>query len=301
MQLIILVLLTVLFYTIYIRSFKRFGQYERAEGPSTHKNKTGTITMGGIIFVIMPLFFLNYTSEVRSIVIVVVSYALLGFLDDILIIIKKNNLGLNSNLKMLLEVAIGGIAYYFLLKNNLNSVIEIGSFKIDLKWGYGLFIMLILVSSTNAFNLTDGIDGLCSGLCLIMSVPFIYLSYTKGKLDIMYMLIAFTLALFVFWCFNLPKAFLFMGDTGSLALGALYSITAIYLDEILAFILLSILFILETLSVIIQVKYYKKTKKRIFKMAPFHHHLEAKGFTEIRIDLLFYLIEIILATLVILC
>lgn len=295
MNLLTLALISVFLYTFYIKSFKAFKQYEREEGLASHKKKTGTITMGGIIFVILPLFFIFYDSKTTNIAITIFLYGLLGFIDDLLIIIKKNNLGIPPLVKLILQIIIAGISFALFLDTDLNTSISLFKYSIDIKWVYGLLILFLLTSSTNAFNITDGVDGLCSGLSLLLSIAFLYISYKKEEYTIMYMIICIMIPLFIFWCFNYPKAFLFMGDTGSLFLGAFYAMLAIYLDAIIPFIIMSGLFVFETLSVMLQVFYFKKTKgKRLFKMAPFHHHLEASGYREITVDLLFYLIQIIL-------
>lgn len=295
MNLLTLALISVFLYTFYIKSFKAFKQYEREEGLASHKKKTGTITMGGIIFVILPLFFIFYDSKTTNIAITIFLYGLLGFIDDLLIIIKKNNLGIPPLVKLILQIVIAGISFALFLDTDLNTSISLFKYSIDIKWVYGLLILFLLTSSTNAFNITDGVDGLCSGLSLLLSIAFLYISYKKEEYTIMYMIICIMIPLFIFWCFNYPKAFLFMGDTGSLFLGAFYAMLAIYLDAIIPFIIMSGLFVFETLSVMLQVFYFKKTKgKRLFKMAPFHHHLEASGYREITVDLLFYLIQIIL-------
>ncbi|MBQ9124283.1 MAG: phospho-N-acetylmuramoyl-pentapeptide-transferase [Acholeplasmatales bacterium] len=300
MNLLFLALLSVFLYSFYIRIFKKASQYEREEGLESHKAKTGTITMGGIIFAIVPSLFFIYDSKVFSIMIIIMLYAILGFVDDLLIIIKKNNNGINPNLKFLFQVLIAGLSFFLYLNLELPTIIRLGSLKIEAEWVYGLFMLLMLSASTNAFNITDGVDGLCAGMSMLLSGAFIYIAFQKAEYTIMYMHICQIIVLFIFWCFNYPKAFLFMGDTGSLYLGALYSLTALYLNSVLGFIIMAFLFIFETLSVIIQVTYYKKTKgKRIFKMAPFHHHLEASGYSEIRVDLLFYILEIILIFIVI--
>lgn len=283
----LLILVTIFSYAIYIRYFNKIRQYEREEGLRRHQLKSGTVTMGGIIFMLIPLFFIPYSNNTIGIVLTMISFAILGFFDDLLIIIKKNNDGLKPLFKLIIEIIISAIFYILFIK------------KFNLL--YFIFIIFFLTSSVNAFNLTDGIDGLCSGLSIIMSIPFIYIAYKKGMFDVMYLLVAYSLAIFVFWCFNLPKAYLFMGDVGSLGLGALYSLVSIYLNEIKIFILLSIIFIFEVVSVLIQVIYYKKTKKRIFKMSPFHHHLESIGYSENKIDLIFYLIEILLSIITIIC
>ena len=169
----------------------------------------------------------------------------------------------------------------------------------DVKWFFGLLILWILVASSNAWNLMDGIDGLCSGCSILFGIGLMIIAYRQENYAILSLLLALHISLFVFWCFNLPKAFLFMGDVGALGLGAFYAITSIYLNSIGSFILMALLFIFEALSVILQVAYFKKTKgKRLFKMAPFHHHLEACGLKEIHVDLLFYTIQGILVILV---
>jgi phospho-N-acetylmuramoyl-pentapeptide-transferase len=301
MKLLALALLSIFCYAVYIRVFKKASQYERELGLDSHKAKSGTVTMGGIIFVILPLFFIKYDIKTICIVIATTLFAVIGLIDDLLIVIKKNNDGINAIVKLILQIVISAICFYIYLSSDLNTVINIFNYSIDLKWGYGLLILLILVSSSNAFNITDGVDGLCAGTTLIMSIAFIYIAYKNKEWNILYLLIAYDIVIFSYWCFNLPKAFLFMGDTGSLALGALMPIIAINLNCIYIFAILALPFIFETLSVIIQVSYFKLTKgKRIFKMAPFHHHLEAIGFKELTVDILFYLIELILVIIVIL-
>ena len=301
MKLLALALLSVFCYAVYIRVFKKASQYERVLGLKSHKTKEGTITMGGIIFVILPLFFINYDIKTICIVAATTLFAGIGLIDDLLIIIRKNNDGISPILKLILQIVISAICFYLYLSSDLNTIVNIFNYSFDLKWGYGLLILLILVSSTNAFNITDGVDGLCAGTTLIMSIALMYIAYKNKEWNILYLLIVYDIVIFIYWCFNFPKAFLFMGDTGSLALGALMPIIAVNLNCIYVFTFLAIPFIFETLSVIIQVIYFKLTKgKRIFKMAPFHHHLEAIGFKEITIDLLFYIVEIILVTIVIL-
>ncbi len=297
-RVILLFILSIFLYSLYIRLFKKARQYEREEGLESHKIKNGTITMGGIIFAILPPFFIFYNEKTIPIVIIIILYFLIGFIDDLLIIINKNNLGIMPTVKLFLEVLIAGFAFYMILKSGRSTIIDFKLFSFDIKWMYGLLILFILAASSNSFNLVDGVDGLCAGLSLIIHITLIVIAFNKKEYEILWLLITILIPLFVFWCFNYPKAFLFMGDTGSLFLGGLYGIVAIYLDSILAFIILAMPFIFETLSVIIQVFYYKKTKKRIFKMAPFHHHLELCRISEFKIDLLFYFVEAVMAFIV---
>lgn len=225
-------------------------------------------------------------------------FGILGFIDDLLIVLFKKNDGLSPGMKILVEIGIAAVIFFFYLKENNSTTIQFLKYQLDIKWFFGLIILWFLLASSNAWNLMDGVDGLCAGCSLVFGIGLMLIAYKEQNVEIFYMLLAFHITLFVFWCFNLPKAFLFMGDVGSLGLGAFYAITSIYLNSLAAFILMAGLFIFETLSVILQVLYFKKTKgKRLFKMAPFHHHLEACGFKELQVDLIFYIIQIILVVL----
>mgnify|MGYP003290003288 CR=1 FL=1 len=256
--------------------------------------------MGGIIFIVTPLFFINYDKNLTLILVGTIGYSLLGLADDLLIIVFKNNKGISPLLKLLLQIFISGLVFYFYILINKRTSLNILGLTLNIKWLYGLLIMWVLVSSTNAWNLLDGVDGLCAGCSLIFGIGLGFIAYKQSEYNLLYMMIVFHISLFIFWCFNLPKAFLFMGNVGSLSLGAFYACISIYLNSITSFIVMALLFIFETLSVILQVIYFKKTNgKRLFKMAPFHHHLEKIGFKEIQVDLLFYLIQIVLVILVI--
>lgn len=288
-------LLSVFCYSVYVKAFKRLSQTERTLGPASHKKKNGTITMGGIIFLVVPLFFVPYTEETMMIIFATLGFGILGMIDDLLIIIFKKNDGLKPLIKIISEIIIAGVVFYFYLTHEYSTSLNLFGFNLELKWFFGLLILWLLISSGNAWNLMDGVDGLCSGCSLIFGLGLMLIAYKERQMTILNVLIIFHISLFVFWCFNLPKAFLFMGDVGSLALGSFYAITSIYLNNILVFILMALLFIFETVSVILQVTYFKRTGgKRLFKMAPFHHHLEALGLKEIQIDLLFYGIQIAL-------
>ena len=257
-------LLSVFLYSIYVKGFKRLSQTERALGPDSHKKKNGTITMGGIIFLVLPLFFVPYSKTTSMILFATLGFGILGVIDDLLIVILKKNDGLPASVKIIAEILIAGIVFFFYLKDNNNTSLELFGWTLNMKWFFGLLILWLMVSSSNAWNLMDGVDGLCAGCSLVFGIGLMLISFKEQRFDILYMLIAFHITLFVFWCFNLPKAFLFMGDVGALGLGAFYAITSIYLNSVLAFILMAGLFIFETLSVILQVFYFKKTKGKIF-------------------------------------
>lgn len=291
-------LLSVFLYSVYVKCFKRLSQTERALGLESHKKKNGTITMGGIIFLVLPLFFVPYTKETSIILFATLGFGILGFIDDLLIVILKKNDGLSPLVKILIEIVISGIVFYFYLQSQNSTSLNLFGLTINIKWIFGIFLLWLMVASSNAWNLMDGVDGLCAGCSLLFGIGLMLIAYKQKNIAIFQMLLAFHISLFVFWCFNLPKAFLFMGDVGALGLGVFYALTSIYLDSLAAFVIMAGLFVFESLSVILQVTYFKKTKgKRLFKMAPFHHHLEACGLKELQIDLIFYGIQMVLVLL----
>lgn len=291
-------LLSVFLYSVYVKCFKRLSQTERALGLESHKKKNGTITMGGIIFLVLPLFFVPYTKETSIILFATLGFGLLGFIDDLLIVILKKNDGLSPLVKILIEIVISGIVFYFYLQSQNSTSLNLFGLTINIKWIFGIFLLWLMVASSNAWNLMDGVDGLCAGCSLLFGIGLMLIAYKQKNFAIFQMLLAFHISLFVFWCFNLPKAFLFMGDVGALGLGVFYALTSIYLDSLAAFVIMAGLFVFESLSVILQVTYFKQTKgKRLFKMAPFHHHLEACGLKELQIDLIFYGIQMVLVLL----
>ena len=292
---LVLALLSIFVYNVYIKVFKGLKQTEREEGLERHKTKNGTITMGGIIFIILPLFFISYDEHIKVIVIGLLGFGIIGFIDDLLIIFLKKNDGLKAYVKLIIEVIIASLIFFMYLKLNFSTKITLFNIEVDLKWFFGILILWLLTASSNAWNLTDGVDGLCAGFSIIIGLGLMAIAYKKAEYAIFNLLFFFNITLFVFWCLNFPKAFLFMGDVGSLALGAFYASISIFLNCILSFAIISGIFIFETISVMLQVFYYKKTKgKRLFKMAPFHHHLEACGLNEIQIDLILYSIQVVL-------
>lgn len=273
-----------------------------------HKEKKGTPTMGGLIFIIptivsiITLFFMNKISFSYHLLIIIftfICYTLIGFIDDYLIIKRHNNKGLTENQKMIMQIIIAIIFFYlFMLAGNEPLLwIHTFNFKLNIGWFYGLFILFILVASSNAVNLTDGLDGLAGGLSVIALLTFGLISWNTGWLDgyediaiFCFILIG---SLLGFLIFNVHPAKIFMGDTGSLALGATLGTLAILTRHELLLVIIGIVFVLETLSCIIQIIYYKLTKKRFFAMAPIHHGLEKKGWQETDIVKLFWIIGLI--------
>ena len=274
----------------------------------THKKKSGTPTMGGIIFIIpavliiLFLLILNIVELNYSLIIVLftfISYSLIGFIDDYLIIIKNNNNGLSESSKFVLQLFVAVIFFYLFMKAGNEPLLWIHTLnlRLDIGWLYGLFILFVLVASSNAVNLTDGLDGLAGGLSIIAFLTFGIISYDTGWLEGYESVALFCFALvgsiLGFLVFNSNPAKIFMGDTGSLALGATLGSIAIITRHELLLVLIGIVFVIETLSCIIQRTYYKFTKKRLFLMTPIHHSFEKKGWEEHDIVKLFWIIGLI--------
>ena len=274
----------------------------------THKKKSGTPTMGGIIFIISTiviislLLILDIIGLNYSLIIVMftfISYSLIGFIDDYLIIIKNNNNGLSESSKFVLQLFVAVVFFYLFMKSGNEPLLWIHTLnlRLDIGWLYGLFILFVLVASSNAVNLTDGLDGLAGGLSIIAFLTFGIISYDTGWLEGYESVALFCFALvgsiLGFLVFNSNPAKIFMGDTGSLALGATLGSIAIITRHELLLVLIGIVFVIETLSCIIQRTYYKFTKKRLFLMTPIHHSFEKKGWEEHDIVKLFWIIGLI--------
>lgn len=273
----------------------------------THASKKNTPTMGGIIFIIsslltvLILYFLkqiSFTYNFTIVLIVLIGYGLIGFIDDYLIIKRKNNNGLSELSKLLLQVIIAIVFFLLFLQENEPLIwIQSLKLKIDIGWYYGIFILFVLLASSNAVNLTDGLDGLATGLSIISFITFGIITYFTGWLEgYKYIsLFCFILSgsLLGFLVFNIHPAHIFMGDTGSLALGATLGTIAILTRHEFLLIIIGIVFVIETLSCLIQRYYYKITHKRIFLMTPIHHSFEKKGWEEQNIVRLFWLVGLL--------
>lgn len=280
----------------------KFGQSIRKEGPKSHMAKTGTPTMGGIVFVLVPILvmlILDYkafaTPEMLIVVFAYLGYAFIGFLDDFLIVVKKNNDGLKPSVKFLLQSVLA-VVFYICYTYVADTSIEIPVLHLSLNIGilYFFLVFIMFTAESNAVNLTDGLDGLCAGTSLIAIAPFIIFSLLKGQHDLAMFLLAVSGALLGYLRFNLHPAKIFMGDTGSLAIGGLLAATAMVLKQEL---LLIIIGGMEVLSVIIQVTSFKLTGKRVFRMSPLHHHFELGGMKETQVVLMFWCIALVFAAL----
>lgn len=285
----------------------KFGQTEREEGLASHKSKNGTPTMGGIAFILVPVVLYILSSFVMPfkldmklwiILLAFVGYGLIGFIDDYIIVVKKDNTGLKPGIKFLLQSILAIVFYIMYASHNPTTLwIPILDVSFDIGFLYFFLIFFMFTAETNAVNLTDGLDGLCAGQMIIALVPFIVFSYMANMMNVVYLLVLVEGALLGYLYFNKHPAKIFMGDTGSLALGGLLAAVAMVLKQEILLILIGFVFVIEVLSVIIQVTYYKRTKKRIFKMSPLHHHFELSGWSETQVVHRFWLAGVIFAIL----
>jgi len=272
----------------------------------SHRNKEGTPTMGGLIFIISTVLVMAFllltdkvylTNELKIVLFVFISYAIIGFLDDYLSIKRGKNEGLSATQKLLLQLVVALVFFYLYIKNGGTTSLVVSSLNIniEMKWLYGLFILFILVGSSNAVNLTDGLDGLAAGLSGIAFIAFSLISLTVGYTDMGIFTLVLTGALIGFLIYNGNPAKVFMGDTGSLALGAVMGTVAIITHREITLFIVAFVFVFETLTVILQVFWVKTFKKRLFLMTPIHHHFEKLGWPEVEIVRLFWVCGFILA------
>lgn len=290
---------TVLAMPHFIRFFqiKKIGGQQMHEDVKQHLEKAGTPTMGGTVFlavafVVTVVFFLmsqllNPTqgnwSAVVGILAVLAIYGTIGFLDDFLKIFKQINEGLTSKQKMAAQI-IGGLLFYFLhVQVSGQDSLNIFGYQLHLGIFYIAFVLFWIVGFSNAVNLTDGIDGLASISVVISLSAYGVIAYRQGQMDILLVILTMIGGLLGFFSFNKKPAKVFMGDVGSLALGAMLAALSIALGQEWTLLLIGLVYVLETSSVMLQVSYFKYTKKkfgegrRIFRMTPFHHHLELGG------------------------
>ena len=282
------------------------GQSIREIGPSWHQTKAGTPTMGGIIFIAAAALcvFVGgfFTGAIREgdythllVLGFAVLYGLIGFLDDFYKVKYKRNLGLTALQKFLLQLVVAGVFLALLRENgNLSYDLYIPFVQLSIEIHpviYMIFAVLVLVGCVNAVNLTDGVDGLATGVTIPVMVFFAIWAYLWHQSALSLVPAALVGALCGFLCYNFHPAKVFMGDTGSLFLGGAVCGLAFALDMPLILVLVGLIYLIETLSVILQVGYFKLTHgKRIFRMTPIHHHFEMGGWSEVKIFTVFVLI-----------
>ena len=289
----------------------KVGQIERDDGPQSHLKKQGTPTMGGIIMIIATILVITGTyiyltlkgqnsiaNRLIPILLVTIGYGLIGFIDDFKKLVLKNTKGLKPSYKMLglLIISVAYVIYLvYGLKLGTNTYIPIIKTYINMPvYLYIPFAIVVILATTNAVNLTDGIDGLSSSVSAIIITCLTIIGMKYGILEISIfgsIIVGTTLG---FLMFNVHPAKVFMGDTGSLLLGGVIAAMALYLKVPILLIVIALVPVMETLSVIIQVAYFKKTGNRIFKMAPLHHHFELSGWKENKVVIIFSIVTLIL-------
>ncbi len=284
----------------------RFGQKISIFVGEAHRKKEGTPTMGGLIFILPTIVAtigliitdkVSYSSSLGIVLLVFLGYACIGFLDDFLSIRKGNNEGLTTYQKLFMQVLIAIGFFYIYMRSGGQTAWVVGTLGIDIEFGwlYGLVILFILVGGSNAVNLTDGLDGLAGGLSAIAFIAFALISLSVGFEDIGIFSLILVGSLFGYLIYNTYPAKVIMGDTGSLALGAVMGAIAILTHRELTLLVVAGIFVIETLSVIVQTFWVQVFHKKLFLMTPIHHHFEKLGWMETDIVKLFWVGGLILA------
>lgn len=294
---------------IKILTYKKIGQQVRADGPQNHLVKQGTPTMGGVIIllavILTSLLLSPCTPKLILVLICTFAFGLLGFVDDISKVFKQRSLGLTAKAKIFFQIIISVLFCLFAVNwigiepvlwfPGLRSPIDLGVlsstiFGIQVPWLYVFFIFLLMGGFSNAVNLNDGLDGLAGGTVMIVMGIMAAISFRSDNLELAIFAAACAGACIGFLWFNCYPANIFMGDTGSLALGGAFAAIAVLTNTEVISLVIGALFIIEALSVIIQVVSFKLTKKRVFLMAPIHHHFEKKGWSETKVVIRFWII-----------
>ncbi|GIO55571.1 phospho-N-acetylmuramoyl-pentapeptide-transferase [Paenibacillus rhizosphaerae] len=282
----------------------KFGQQVRDDGPQTHLKKAGTPTMGGIVIILaFTLAFLKFSvinTDFYVLLVATLGFGLIGFLDDYIKIVFKRSLGLTAKQKLILQLLFAAIMCYLLIKNGHSTAISVPGTSWSFDWGgwfYYPFIVIMMMAVTNAVNFTDGVDGLLSGVSAIAFAAFAIVAMQATSLSAAVCAAAMIGAVLGFLVFNAHPAKVFMGDTGSLGIGGAIGGIAIVTKTELLFIVIGGVFVIEMLSVVLQVASFKTRGKRIFKMSPIHHHFELTGWSEWRVVMTFWAVGIVLAGL----
>lgn len=293
------VLLTGPFFIPVLHRLK-FGQSIREEGPKSHQAKSGTPTMGGIMIILgitlgtvaaAPL-----STEILLALFIMLGHFVLGFLDDYIKVVKKRNLGLKARQKLLGQIFIAVVTMVIgtrMLGIDTSIWIPVADISINIGAGYYLLLLFVLVGTSNAVNLTDGLDGLASGTVAIAASSYAVVCILMGHLDLAIFCAAIVAACVAFLRFNAHPAKVFMGDTGSLALGGALAAVGILTHTEILLAVIGFVFVCEALSVIIQVVSFQTTGKRVFRMSPIHHHFELGGWSEWKVVVVFWFIGLL--------
>lgn len=278
----------------------KFGQFVRDDGPESHLKKSGTPTMGGLIIlisiVVTSLIYIKDYPRIIPVLFATLGFGIIGFLDDYIKVVMKRSLGLRAWQKMLGQLVVTGIfAYYIYAHTDLGTemIIPFWGKTVDIGWIYYVLLFFVMLGTVNGANFTDGLDGLASSVTVLIATFFtiVAIGYNSGVEPITCATVG---SLLGFLVYNVYPARVFMGDTGSLALGGFVASTAYVLRMPLIILIVAFVYFAEVLSVMIQVTYFKKTGKRVFKMAPIHHHFELCGWPETKVVSIFSIVTAIL-------
>ncbi|MBR6164240.1 phospho-N-acetylmuramoyl-pentapeptide-transferase [bacterium] len=299
---LVALVLSLLLGVVYIDFLKKkmLQQYVLEDAPETHAQKAGTPTTGGVFIIVSilaaslaALFMeLKMTPQAQVVLLTLIFYALTGLKDDLSKIRKKKNQGLTPKGKLSLQIAIAILPAIYVMMTG-QTVVSLGSWSLDLGWIYPLFVIFLMTGVSNAVNLTDGLDGLAASTVAISMLACCMICYFIGDIDIAIICSATAGALIGFLYYNRHPAKVFMGDTGSLALGGMLAVIAVIGKFELWLLLIGFIYMTETLSVIIQVTSFKLTGKRVFKMSPIHHHFELCGWKETKVVTVFALVTLL--------
>ncbi len=278
----------------------KFGQSIREEGPKSHQAKSGTPTMGGIMIILgitlgtaiaAPL-----STEIMLALFIMLGHFVLGFLDDYIKVVKKRNLGLKAKQKMLGQIIIAVVTMVIgtrMLGIDTSVWLPIANTSVNIGIGYYFLVLFVMVGASNAVNLTDGLDGLASGTMAIAASAYAVVCLLLGHNDLAIFCVAIVGACLAFLRFNAHPAKVFMGDTGSLALGGAFAAVGILTHTEVLLAVIGLIFVCEALSVIIQVISFKTTGKRVFRMSPIHHHFELGGWSEWKVVFVFWAVGLL--------
>lgn len=302
-------LISLIFAPFFIPLIRKlhFGQYIREEGPKSHQKKAGTPTMGGVIFLlaiilsvlIVALRYHATSQDTYMLLFATLGFGAVGFLDDFIKVVMKRNMGLTSKQKMLGQLIVAIVFWFLVTRYDYSTALSFPGtwWTLDLGWFYPLFAVFLLIGVPNATNLTDGLDGLLSGLAAIAFTAYAIIAYASMNLGAAVFATIMVGSLLGFLLFNAHPARVFMGDTGSLAIGGALAGTAILTHTEILLAVIGGVFVIETLSVIIQVISFQTTGRRVFKMSPLHHHYEKSGWSEWKVVTVFWLAGLLLAVI----
>ncbi len=285
----------------------KFGQSVRSDGPQSHLQKQGTPTMGGVMFffsfILGTVFLAGNSYLTWFMLICAMGFGLIGFVDDYIKIVKKRSLGLTAKQKMLGQLVFSVALAFAADAIGISTavIIPLLGWEVELSLGYYFFVVFLLVGTTNAVNLTDGLDGLASGVTMIVALGYVLMGYLSSNTAVVVFGAVLMGSCLGFLVFNHHPAKVFMGDTGSLALGGAVAALAIVTKTELLLPLIGIIYVAEVVSDIIQVSVYKKKKVRVFKMAPIHHHFELCGWSEWKVVRVFWAVTAAAVLLTLLC